>query len=160
MNWIKRLFSKKAEAKQCDIHVLVSSKPTELEEPSLNLDGSFIKADKFEEIWVAENVNSMYGASDSLRDNDYIDYRIWEHENSSKMYKKHLPNITVMRGNNPNIIFHGGCLGCNSQRNHGIGRCKGCQYFRANWNNPNLHIEGEESAKMNDEDFKRLLGGE
>jgi hypothetical protein len=25
MNWIKRLFSKKAQTKQCDIHVVVSS---------------------------------------------------------------------------------------------------------------------------------------
>lgn len=144
MNWIKRLFSKKAKTKQCDIHVVVGSKPTELEEPSLNVDGSFIKADKFEQIWVAENVNSRYvDTTDSLRDKDYIDYRIWEDQNSSEMYKKHLPNTMVFRGSNPNIIFHAGCLGCISQRNHGIDRCKGCQYFRCNWNKPNLHIEGE-----------------
>lgn len=160
MNWIKRLFSKKTETKQCDIHVVVGSKPTELEEQTLNLDGSFIKADKFEGIWVAENGNSRYGASDSLRDSDYIDYHIWEDQNSNEMYKKHLPNTMVIRGSNPNIIFHGGCLGCISQRNHGIDRCKGCKYFRANWSNPNLYIEGEESAKMNGDDFKRLLGGE
>jgi hypothetical protein len=142
MNWIKRLFSKK------------------LEEPSLNLDGSFIKADKFEEIWVAENVNSRYGASDSLRDSDYIDYHIWEDQNSNEMYKKHLPNTMVIRGSNPNIIFHGGCLGCISQRNHGIDRCKGCKYFRANWSNPNLRIEGEEADTISGDDFKRLIGGE
>lgn len=160
MNWIKRFFSKKVEPKQCDIHVVVGSKPTELEEPSLNTDGSFIKADNFEQIWVDKNVRSIYESIDFLTDSDYIDYHIWEDQNSSKMYKKHLPNTMVMRGNNPNIIFHGGCLGCISQRNHGIDRCKGCQYFRGNWSNPNLHIEGEESAKMNGDDFKRLLGDE
>ena len=160
MNWIKRLFVKKEETKQCDIHIVVGSKPTELEAPSLNIDGSFINADKFEQIWVAENVHNRYGASDSLRDSDYIDYHIWEDQNSTKMYKKHLPNTMVMRGSNPNIIFHGGCLGCISQRNHGIDRCKGCQYFRFNHSKPNLHIKGEEAAIINADDFKRLLGGE
>jgi hypothetical protein len=159
MNWIKKLFNKKAQ-KQCAISGVVGSKPTELEAPSLNIDGSFIKADKFEQIWIEENVHSRYRASDSLRDSDYIDYHIWEDQNSSKIYKKHLPNAMVIRGSNPNIIFHGGCLGCISQRNHGIDRCKGCKYFRANWSNPNLHIEGEEADTMNEEDFKRLLGGE
>jgi hypothetical protein len=148
MNWIKRLFSKKAETKQCDIHVVVGSKPTELEEPNLNLDGSFIKADKFEQVWFAKNVNSKYGASNSLRDNDYINYHIWEDQNSAKMYKKNLPKAMVNRGSNPNIIFHGGCIGCISQRNHGIDRCKGCQYFKGNWSKPNLNIEGEEADTM------------
>lgn len=160
MNWIKRFFSKKVESKQCDIHVVVGSKPTELKEPTLNADGGFIKAVEFERIWVAENVHSRYRASDSLTDSDYIDYHIWEDQNSSKMYKKHLPNTMGMRGNNPNIIFHGGCLGCISQRNHGIDRCKGCQYFRFNHSKPNLHIEGEEADTMSGDDFKRLIGGE
>ena len=67
----------------------------------------------------------------------------------------------LIRGSSPNIIFHGGCLGCISQRNHGIDRCKGCQYFRFNHGHikPNLHIEGEEAAIINADDFKRLLGG-
>ena len=47
-----------------------------------------------------------------------------------------------------------------SQRYHGIDRCKGCQYFRFNHSEPNLHIEGEEADTMNGDDFKRLLGGE
>ena len=160
MNWIKRLFSKKVETKQCDIHVVVGSKPMELDEPSLDINGSFIKVDKFEEIWVAENVNGKYGVRNSLRDNDYIDYHIWEDQNSSEMYKKHLPNTRVFRGSNPNIIFHGGCLGCISQRNHGIDRCKGCQYFKGYRDKPKLYIEGEEADSMDEDDFKRLLGGE
>lgn len=149
MNWIKRIFGKKIE-----------TKPTELEAPSLNVDGSFIKADEFEQIWVAENVHNKYRAIDSLGDSDYIDYHIWEDQNSSEMYRKHLPNAMVIRGNNPNIIFHGSCLGCISQRNHGIDRCKGCRYFRFDRSKPNLRIEGEEAATMNGDDLKRLLGDE
>ncbi len=145
MNWIKRLFGKKTETKQCDIHVVIDSNPTELGETSLNIDSSFIKEDKFEQIWVAEKIDGRYGDSDSLRDNDYIDYHIWKDQNSSKMYKKYLPDAKVIRGNNPNIIFHGGCLGCLSQRNHGIDRCKGCKYFRFDGSKPNLHIEGEQA---------------
>lgn len=131
------------ELKQAlNIDVVIGSDFTEPEEPSTNLNGSFIKADRFEQIWVSENVHHRYGASDSLKDNDYINYHIWEDQNSNEMCKKHLPNTMVFRGNNPNIIFHGGCLGCISQRNHGIDRCKGCQYFRFNHGKPNLHIEG------------------
>ena len=93
MNWIKRLFRKKEEDKQCDIDVVVGSKPTELEAPSLNLDGGFIKADKFEKIWIAENVYHRYETSDSLIDNDYIDYHIWKDLNSNEMYK----NIVLLQ---------------------------------------------------------------
>ncbi len=35
------------------------------------------------------------------------------------------------------ITFHGSCHGCNSQLQHGIGRCKGCKFF-VNWSNPSL----------------------
>ncbi len=122
------------------------------------MPANFTKEDEFEQIWIAENVNHSYGAGDYLRDDDYLDYYIWEDQNSSKMHKKHLPDVVVFRGENPNIIFHGGCLGCISQRNHGIDRCKGCKYFRGNWINPNLFIDGEESAKMDGDDLKRILG--
>lgn len=36
-------------------------------------------------------------------------------------------------------IFHGGCIGCTSQKRFGIERCNFCQYCRANWNLPDLH---------------------
>jgi hypothetical protein len=75
------------------------------------------------------------------------------------MFKKHLPCTIVFRGRHPNIIFHGGCLGCLSQRNHGIDRCMGCQYFKGNCSKPNLRIEGEEASTLSGEDFKRMLGG-
>lgn len=136
------------------------SKKRSIEEPTINLNGEFIKKDEFEKIWIAEYVYHEYGDNYSLGDSDYIDYHIWEDQNNDWLYKKYLPNTIVIRGKNPNIIFHGGCLGCISQRNHGIDRCKGCQYFRANWNNPNLFIEGEECSAINDEDdLKRLFGG-
>lgn len=118
------------------------------------------KKAKFERIWVGERVNNVYSATDSLSDDDYIEYKIWENRNSLGMYKKYLPNCTVIRGNNPNIIFHGGCLGCLSQRIHGIDRCKGCLYFRFNTNKPELYIKGEKAATLSGDDFKRLLGGE
>lgn len=39
-----------------------------------------------------------------------------------------------------NIVFHGGCLGCASQRLHGLGRCKGCNYFSWGSGLPDLSI--------------------
>ena len=113
--------------------------------------------EKFERIWVSRNKDGKYGEDKKLTDTEYIDYHIWEDQNYEQLYKKHLPNITLIRGINPNIIFHGGCLGCLSQRKHGIERCEGCQYFKADWSKPNLFIEGEDSAKMGGDDFKNLL---
>lgn len=112
---------------------------------------------KYENIWIKENKNGKYGASKELSDEEYINYHIWEDINSELMYKTYIPEARVIRGKNPNIIFHGGCLGCISQRNHGIDRCKNCMYFRAKWDNTNLFIPGEDSAKMNGEDFQSLF---
>lgn len=39
------------------------------------------------------------------------------------------------------VIFHGGCLGCDSQHLYGKKRCVGCQYFECNWDLPNLSTE-------------------
>lgn len=122
--------------------------------------GEFIKADEFEQIWIAKNRNNNYHATDILNDDEYLDYKLWDDMNTEAMYKKHCPNTLLCLGKNPNIIFHGGCLGCLSQRLHGLERCKGCMYFRFGRSKPNLHIEGEEAAKMTTEDLKRLLGGE
>jgi hypothetical protein len=58
-----------------------------------------------------------------LNDDDYINCR--------KEYN-------VVRGN---IIFHGGCLVCKSQKINGVDRCRGCMYFRADWKKPNLRIK-------------------
>ena len=122
--------------------------------------GEFIKAADFERIWIVKNVNDKYSAPQVLNDDEYLDYKLWEDMNLETMYKKHLPNARVFIGKNTNIIFHGGCLGCMSQRLHGFERCKGCRYFRCNWGKENLHINGEDSAKLSVDDFKRLLGRE
>lgn len=36
------------------------------------------------------------------------------------------------------LIFHGGCLECVSQKFDQLERCKGCQYFKADWDLPDL----------------------
>jgi hypothetical protein len=157
MSWIKRIFTKKVE-KQCAIHSVVCSKSTDLNATSIDINGAFIKEDEFERLWIDENVDWNYGGANYLTDEEYIDYYIWSDQNSNIMFKKHSPDTMVISGNNPNIIFHGGCLGCISQRNHGIERCKGCKYFRANWSKYDLSIKGEESAKISSNDLKRILG--
>lgn len=88
---------------------------------------------------------------------NYIDYHIWEDIYWESMYNDHAPDTKVFRGTNPNIIFHGGCLGCKSQRIHSINRCKGCRYFKANWDSPNLFIEGEDSHTMGADEFNDVL---
>ena len=117
-------------------------------------------ANKFEDVWVKINVHSNYMADCVLSDSEYIDYHIWEEQNWKRLFNKYLPDTTVYRGRNPNIIFHGGCLGCLSQRKHGIKRCTGCQYFRTNWELPDLSIEGEDSDTISGDDLKKFLGGD
>ena len=114
---------------------------------------------KFERIFLLENKDGHYGAEKQLDDDDYIDYHIWEDANAQEMYTKHMPKTMLCRGNNPNIIFHGGCLGCLSQRIHGIDRCRGCMYFKFT-DKPNLFIEGEDSAKMSQADLDKFLRGD
>lgn len=110
---------------------------------------------RFEVIWLEKNKNVKDVVRD-LGNDDYINYHIWQDINCEEMYKKHLPHVTLVRGKNPNIIFHGGCLGCKSQRIHGIDRCRGCMYFKFDFRNkPNLFIPGEDSATI--DDFKNLL---
>lgn len=141
---------------QCSV---MGSKAT-VEHKTFTETGEFIKSADFERIWIAKNVNDEYSAPQVLNADEYLDYKLWEDMNIETMYKKHLPNTRLFRGKNPNIIFHGGCLGCVSQRLHGFERCKGCQYFRYSWDKENLHIKGEDSAKLSGDDFRKLLGGE
>ena len=112
---------------------------------------------RFEKVWIDKNVNDKDSYKE-LSDDDRISFKIWEDAYWREMYQKHLPNTNVFRGNNPNIIFHGGCLGCKSQRVHGIDRCKGCSYFK--YGGQNLFIPGEDSHKLSAEDFKNLLLGD
>ena len=147
MTWIKRLFTKKKEVVE------------EVFEPSLNIDGTYILAEEFERIWVEKNnhrCSGMYDPTGSLNNRQYIDYKVWEDTNYDEMYKKHFKNTKVFRGKNPNIIFHGGCLGCVSQRRHGIDRCMGCSYFRYS-NDTDLSIKGEYADSFDKKDFEEFL---
>lgn len=57
--------------------------------------------------------------------------------------------------NSEKVIFHGGCVNCNSQEMYGKKRCVGCKYFECNWDLPNLstfeEIEGKRMAKIREE---------
>lgn len=53
-----------------------------------------------------------------------------------------MPDAVIVRGEVSHVIFHGGCLGCVSQQRHGIDRCRGCKYFRFDWDKPELFIGG------------------
>lgn len=142
---------------QCSV---VGSKAT-VEHRIFTETGEFIKASEFEQIWIAKNVKDHYHATDALNDDEYLDYKLWEDVNTEMLYKKHLPNTFLSRGKNPNIIFHGGCLGCMSQRLHGLERCKGCMYFRFGQSGKtNLHIKGEAYATISADELQGLLGGE
>ena len=96
---------------------------------------------KYADVWYECNVKDNYNAERQLSNEDYINYHIWEDINCERMYKLHKPNTMVMRGVNSMIVFHGGCLSCKSQQWHGIDRCIGCQYFKADWNKPDLNIK-------------------
>ncbi len=93
----------------------------------------------FETIWIAEHVDGKHYPEKALSDDDYIKYHQWEAIHWESMYRRHLPHTMVCRGVNPNIIFHGGCIGCTMQQLHGIDTCKGCSYFKSNGNFPNLN---------------------
>lgn len=137
---------------------IVCSNPT-VEHKTFTENGEFIKSAEFEMIWINKNVNDDYNAPDCLNEDEYLDYKLWEDMNTEIMYKKYLPNNILFIGKNPNIIFHGGCLGCRSQRLHGLERCKGCKYFRWKSGSQDLKINGEESAKMNADELRKLIGG-
>ncbi len=51
-------------------------------------------------------------------------------------------------------IFHGGCHNCESQEQHGLYRCRGCRYFKAEWKKPNLYLpKKKDLMKIIDESF-------
>lgn len=104
----------------------------------------------FLNIWIRENVGDDYRADDVLNDNQYIAYRIWRQLNDTWLYKHYLPNTRVFSGSagvKTKMVFHGGCLSCDSQAIKKLSRCKGCQYFRADWSKPDLKLNGEEYKK-------------
>lgn len=42
------------------------------------------------------------------------------------------------------VIYHGGCVTCDSQEIFGKRRCVGCQYHKANWALPNLSTDQDD----------------
>ena len=99
----------------------------------------------FEKVWVDVHIKHIYTAEAHLNDDRFIDYHIWEDKNYDLMWKKHSPGAAVIRGKNPNLIFHGACLGCKSQRLHGVDRCRKCCNFRGDQRLQDLFIPGENS---------------
>ena len=143
MNWFKSLIGKvskeESDVIECVTKVMPNQKPAVKEKEITQEE----REEAFEQIWVEEQSSRRHNRRrpsryDLLSDKDYIDYNIWEKEHSIRLYNKHCPEVAVIRGFNPNVVFHGGCLGCVSQKEHGIQRCTGCQYFRANWDKPDL----------------------
>lgn len=55
------------------------------------------------------------------------------------------------------VIFHGGCVCCDSQTKFGKERCVGCCYFEANWDLPNLRINDKEIKIERSRKMFRLL---
>ena len=113
-----------------------SHKPTEVPKPTVGdvNDKLFsdVRIKKFESIklvwesWVSNPIGPS--PLDRLSSSEYIDYHIWETQTNSQ------PSML------DHVIFHGGCLRCESQQIHGIDRCTGCRYFRANWTKEDLRI--------------------
>ena len=112
----------------------------------------------YEALWVKKNVDEDYSALKNLTDNQYIEYYKFDEENYESLMAKYKPNTRYIRGKNPNIIFHGGCLGCASQRLRGINRCKGCVFFRFDCSKKDKRIEGEECAVFTKEKAEKLFG--
>lgn len=79
-----------------------------------------------------EHIESDYASMKKfMGHDDFIEENHIERiRNTKKVFDE--PNSTE------NLIFHGGCLGCKSQEQNGIGRCKGCKYFIADWSLPDL----------------------
>lgn len=46
------------------------------------------------------------------------------------------------------IRFHGGCEECTQQEQNGVRFCKGCQYFAADWQLPNLNNRPSTKAEL------------
>jgi len=56
-------------------------------------------------------------------------------------------------------VFHGGCVGCQSQEIYGEGRCAGCQYLEGNRQLPDLSVSEYEARKIETERARRRIKG-
>jgi hypothetical protein len=73
--------------------------------------------------------NGNYNPRRTLSDDEYLKY------------------ITYRKGRKPSgkLVFHGGCLGCDSQEVYGINRCDDCLYFRFNQRKEDLSVTATEA---------------
>jgi hypothetical protein len=81
--------------------------------------------------WESNNRDLSY-KSRKLISNRYKDVLIFNSETIDKL------NTFEDINSRNQIVFHGGCLGCHSQSDNGIKNCNGCQYFKAEWDKPDL----------------------
>jgi len=110
------------------------------------------RKEAFKHFWIdTQNYDKPMRCIEFLSDDDYIEYKMYADAYRTEWLTEQYPNGIIISGNNPNIIFHCGCLGCKSQRLHGIDRCKGCCYFRGR-GGKSLFIEGEEADTIEDWD--------
>lgn len=123
----------------------------------LKLNKEEVKKEIFEQIWLAQRANDEYNLAVNLNDDDYINYQIWEKANNERLYEKHKKLISETRIG-ADIVFHGRCVDCISQKIHGIERCKGCQYFKFIDGKPDLHIKCKKIKTITKEEIIDLLG--
>lgn len=89
-----------------------------------------------------------------------IEYRIkYRHCGTTvrRTIQSEIPQYLIAREDK--AIFHSACDHCSSQAIYGLVRCAGCQYFRSEWNKPDLR-EGNIWNKPNlneDEELKDEL---
>jgi hypothetical protein len=57
-------------------------------------------------------------------------------------------------------VFHGGCVGCQSQEIYGEGRCAGCQCLEADWRLPDLSVSEYEAREIETERARRRIKGQ
>ena len=55
------------------------------------------------------------------------------------------------------IIFHGSCLGCLKQVEHGLIYCRGCQYYDAIWTLPDLSTKKESKKDKLKNKLKEII---
>jgi hypothetical protein len=97
---------------------------------NLNKKTLILLVKKFNE-WKNDNRNLSYKSREKIK-NIYKDILILNSKSIDEL------NVYEEINSRNQIVFHGGCLGCYSQNDNGIKRCSGCQYFKAEWDKPNL----------------------
>ena len=78
-----------------------------------------------------------------------INYGLYMFEKLKAMFNQPIPEPIVWGEDgepmdfNKNQVFHGSCLSCTSQRDHGVKRCNGCLYQKWDRKKPDLSINDD-----------------